>query len=48
MTGLQKTGRKNYGSNDNPLYGYQSFVSMISTATSSTTTSSCIRWARIS
>ncbi|MEV6409795.1 hypothetical protein AB0M58_44025 [Streptomyces bobili] len=27
--GLQKTGTKNYGSNTNPLYGYQSFVSMM-------------------
>ncbi|MFF6996061.1 hypothetical protein ACFY93_14115 [Streptomyces sp. NPDC008313] len=27
--GLEKTGTKNYGSNTNPLYGYQSFVSMM-------------------
>ncbi|MEU3281925.1 hypothetical protein [Streptomyces antibioticus] len=27
--GLEKAGTKNYGSNTNPLYGYQSFVSMM-------------------
>ncbi|MEV5876816.1 DUF6571 family protein [Streptomyces sp. NPDC052101] len=29
MQGLEKYGTKNYGSNSNPLHGYQSFVSMM-------------------